>query len=302
MSPRILRIVWYAAIAWLFLGSAAVANDMTEAIKRGDLKEIEQLLKADPDATHYLDEDKRTPLMVAADKGRKDVVELLLKNGADVNETATRWKQTPIMFAWSPDIAELLIANGADVKAADTRGITALHMVENPKVALLLIAKGADVNAVAAGGWTPLMYAAIGREHSAEIADVLIKNGANLEATNSKGETALRIAARQGAPGAPVAELLKAKNARPDIFSVLNDAAAMKKMLKADPGLIRLRDARARTPLHAAAEDGFKDAVVLLVQNGADLEVIDDRGYPPLGWAIRARHDDVAEYLLTQVD
>ena len=70
----------------------------------------------------------RNVLMLAADKGKKEMVELLLNESADVNARSEgRW--TVLMIAAEGgygDIVELLIENGAEVDAENTNGKTAL--------------------------------------------------------------------------------------------------------------------------------------------------------------------------------
>jgi len=72
------------------------------------------------------------------------------------------------------EIAELLIENGADVNARGFLGTATLHSAAldgHKEIVELLIAKGANVNVKDDGGKTPLDYA------EGEIADLLRKHG-----------------------------------------------------------------------------------------------------------------------------
>ena len=66
------------------------------------------------------DEDSWTPLHSAVAGGHKDVVELLIAKGADVNAKNDKYGGTPLLHAAGEghkEIVELLIAAGADVNA-----------------------------------------------------------------------------------------------------------------------------------------------------------------------------------------
>ena len=109
-----------------------------------------------------------------ASRGWIKEVKQAIADGADVNAK----NGTPIRYAagnGQKDIVELLIGEGADVNLATTSGSTALHgaaVKGSTKTAELLIAAGADVNATwKASGVKPLDLAI--RWKNTETADLL---------------------------------------------------------------------------------------------------------------------------------
>jgi len=119
------------------------------------------------------------------------------------------------------EIAELLIAKGADVNAkGGVNGGTPLHWAAeegHKETAELLIVKGADVNAKNRGGGTPLHHAA--RKGHKEIVELLLAKGANVNAKNNYGNTPLDLASGETADllrkhGGKTAEELKAETAK----------------------------------------------------------------------------------------
>ena len=68
-----------------------------------------------------------TALSFACDKGRVEVVKLLIERGADVNVTDTFYQATPIVWAASnghTEVARLLIDAGADASTAMSIGVS----------------------------------------------------------------------------------------------------------------------------------------------------------------------------------
>ena len=121
-----------------------------------------------------------TPLLLAAAFGKKEILELFIAKGGDV-KVVQPGDKTPLYYAAAKghkEIVELLIEKGADVNAKENNGVTPLHYaawVGHKEIIELLIAAGADVNVKVENGMTPLDYA-IRRKHP-ETADHIRKLG-----------------------------------------------------------------------------------------------------------------------------
>ena len=102
----------------------------------------------------------------AVGTGNIEAVKQHLAAGTDVNAKADENGWTPLhgaALSGHKEIAELLIAEGADVNADDGGGGTPLHRAAaagHREIAELLIAKGVDVNAKSVFG-TPLDQAQV---------------------------------------------------------------------------------------------------------------------------------------------
>ena len=128
------------------------------------------------------DELKAAESIVAAIRlGNIEAIKQHLADGADVNAKEAKNQITPLHWAaWRgrKEIAELLIAKGADLNTKNKDGGTPLHNAAwkgHVEIAKLLIVKNADVNAKDVEGQTPLDWAE--EEKQKEIADLLRKHG-----------------------------------------------------------------------------------------------------------------------------
>jgi len=148
----------------------------------------------------------------ARDGGSILPVRLLLWLGADVNAELIGDGTTPLLYAVQRDngnreLAELLIASGADVNQRDWHGMSPIFSVmdhTDSEMLSLLIEHGVNVNERRRSDWTPLHEAA--RLGSVEKATLLIQAGAEVAARDSSGRTPRDIALSSGHPEA--AELL----------------------------------------------------------------------------------------------
>lgn len=134
----------------------------------------------------------------AAAMGRKEIVELLLKSGVDVN--ITEWSgRTPLHWAAQEgqcEIAELLIKNGANVNIQE-EGQTPLYIASGEghfDLVKILLEHGADIELCF--DTTPFQIACAFENY--EVASLLLENGANMDATDDDGRTALFYAKVRG--------------------------------------------------------------------------------------------------------
>ncbi|USO00841.1 MAG: ankyrin repeat domain-containing protein [Alphaproteobacteria bacterium] len=143
------------------------------------------------------DNNDKTVLMYASEKGCLDVVKLLIAKEADVGKFDSN-KKTALMYASEKGHADViaLLAGKAFVDAYDNSEKTALMYASEQwkwDAVQALIGSGADVNFRNNRYLkTALMYAAEkGHMHNVEI---LINHGADVDATDKNGKTALRLA------------------------------------------------------------------------------------------------------------
>jgi ankyrin repeat protein len=107
-----------------------------------------------------------TPMIcIAARSGRKEIIEWLVEQGAEINAISKDRGYSPVMDAvWksSLDVVELLIKLGADLNIVSNDGQTALIIAtgaSNPRICELLVKNGADPNFKDRMGMSSLEYA-----------------------------------------------------------------------------------------------------------------------------------------------
>jgi ankyrin repeat protein len=215
----------------------------------------------------------------------------------------------------------VLAKQPTELKRTEGDGTTALHWAvraDDLETTRLLLAAGADVKAATREGITPLALAAI--NGSLPMTETLLKAGANPNVALPEGETILMTAARTGRPDV-IKALIKAGadvNARESWFGETalmwaageNHADAVHVLVEAGADVnarSRLLDVPRRrtgqsvlplgswTPLMHAARQGSLAGLRALVDEGADLNLVDPDGATALVIAIiNANYDEAA--------
>uniref|UniRef100_A0A7N6AI28 Ankyrin 1, erythrocytic a n=1 Tax=Anabas testudineus TaxID=64144 RepID=A0A7N6AI28_ANATE len=142
-----------------------------------------------------------TPLHLASQEGRPDMVSLLISKQANVN-LGNKSGLTPLHLVAQEGhvgIADILVKQGASVYAATRMGYTPLHVAchyGNIKMVKFLQQQQANVNSKTRLGYTPLHQAA--QQGHTDIVTLLLKHGAQPNETTTSGTSALAIAKRLG--------------------------------------------------------------------------------------------------------
>uniref|UniRef100_A0A8C5SY06 Poly [ADP-ribose] polymerase n=1 Tax=Laticauda laticaudata TaxID=8630 RepID=A0A8C5SY06_LATLA len=214
-----------------------------------------------------------TPLHCAASSPypkRKQVCELLLRKGANINEK-TKDFLTPLHVASEKahnDVVEVVVKHEAKVNALDNLGQTSLHRAAHCghlQTCRLLLSFGCDPSIISLQGFTASQ---MGNENVQQ----LLQEGVPLG--NSEADRQLLEAAKAG------------------------DVDTVKKLCTTHSVNCRDIEGRQSTPLHFAAGYNRVSVVEYLLQHGADVHAKDKGGLVPLHNACSYGHYEVAELLV----
>ncbi len=104
-----------------------------EAIRAGQTSEVRKAIELNPELVNQPDQRGFTPLIMAAYMGQKEIAELLLEIGADIDglDAVGSSALMGVSFKGDVEIASMLIAKGANVYIQNQRGETALSFAKN---------------------------------------------------------------------------------------------------------------------------------------------------------------------------
>ncbi|XP_066151154.1 transient receptor potential cation channel subfamily A member 1 isoform X2 [Euwallacea fornicatus] len=233
------------------------------------------------------DVQKMTPLHCAAMFDHPEIVEYLIKEGADCNPI-DKERRSPLLLAalrggWKT--VHTLIRLGADINIKDINKRNVLHLVvmnggqlerfgeevsnAKSKESLLQLLNEKDLT-----GCSPLHYAS--REGHIRSLENLIRLGAVINLKNNNNESPLHFAARYGRYN------------------------TVRQLLDSEKGnfIINESDGEGMTPLHIASQQGHTRVVQLLLNRGALLHR-DHDGRNPLHLAAMNGYTQTIELLLS---
>ncbi len=264
---------------------------------------VELLLKHGADTKDIKQRDT-LPLVVAAREGYLSIVKLLLTYGADINcsTEAGRTALGESARLGHGQIVSLLLETHADMNAPIGFPLMAPLFLAarggHAEIAKLLIDNGAHLEVRVTNGVTPLIFAA--HNCHASTVPVLLEKGAFINAKDDQGYTALCKASYQGHVDT-VSVLLQygadVNIGNPLIEAVQKGSYQVTELLLNAGSLVN-SVRRNFTALHVASHSGWLVLVKLLVERGAEVDSYLDNT-TPLHLACFSGHADVAKYLIT---
>lgn len=288
-------------------------RQLINAIETNQTEKLQQLLDAGADI-HEREHKNEFPLLLCAQKGHVESLQILLNNGADCQQK-NQEGMTALHFAANAECVKTLLQAGSDLHALSNDHCNALHVVSGVGFAdsiPALIEAGIDVNSTGYNKFTPLFFAAnaecvqallkagakidikgvnkctpLHLIRTGDAAQALIDAGAHVEATTSEGYTPLHIAVDAGHDSVMNA-LLKAKANVHAVnkqgytpLHVTNSIQAVQSLLAAGADL-HARDQQNNTVLHTTAQKGYNKAILPLIDAGLHVDTTGYKNRTPL--------------------
>lgn len=229
----------------------SVLDALCEAVTEGDSKAVQLLLSSASVDVGV----KSEALMLAAERGRVEIVEMLLSAGANVNahEAFVGTACHAAARRRHADVLRVLLAHRPNLRLTDAVGQTALRTALNlgdDRAIVLLIEGGAPL------------------DDSVLVCEVASAGVDAIEALRGRGVV--------------LSELRGRNDCTPLHFvAIAGDVAAMSLLIRCGVDL-DARDALGETCSHSAANWGVADSLRYLIDAGADIERVNEEGFTPL--------------------
>ena len=264
-------------------------TDIFQAIRQNKLESVAAILKSEPDLLNQANQSGQTPLLVAAQARRTNIVDFLDAQGV-------RWDPVSAILSGHVEVLRKLIAqqpnlafNGSLLReAADNGNVPAVE---------ILLAAGADLKATDQYGLSPLGIA-LSQQHG-NVADLLTKRGSTKNifdavfTDDAKTVEALigqdkSLASAANDDGLSVAEVAAATG-KDQILKLLLDKGVSPNFQNPATG---------KSLIEAAAECNQTNTAELLIQRRTKLDIEDNDGYSPIHIAALRDSAAVLELLL----
>ena len=258
---------------------------LLEAVTTGNNEAVEFLLQLETVNIDHTNEEGKTALMLACERGHEDTVHSLLSAGANVNIQDNKgW--TALMIASEHNhisIIHMLLQANANPHLKKSNGSNAVMIASfhgNYEVVELLIGKGVDYKHQQEDGWNAFMMAC--QNGHTQIVELLLKEQVDPNVQNNDGVNAFMLACLNG--HTQIVQLLLKEQVDPNarqkdgwdafMFASANGHIQIIELLlkkRVDPNV---QGIHGHTPLMIASVNGHYEVAKLLLEWKADPNII----------------------------
>jgi len=277
-------------------------------MSRNPKTNIDLLIKSGADINARSGGFNLTPLQQAAWSGKLEAVKALLAHKPDVNAT-TESGDTALTYAFvadSKEIFNLLLESGVDINHG--RSALAQCMVYGggrddwPE---FLLSKGADPNrkGTDADRFVPIIQAIINGNTNYVAALLKYRVDLNTRYRNGADDfSPLELAMDEGRLDIALMlqnYVLQSRSNTVSFAAATGDLDSIRSLIARNPQSIEDKDELGLTPLAWAAEKGQREAAELLLSLGADANAAGKAGRRPIDWAATSGYLPLVELLAT---
>lgn len=307
-------------LLWLLLGTATASETLfLDALRRGDLVQLDQYYQKNPALLQTRTNDQRTLLHLAITYRNRELVNWLLQHGVAADQVDQRG-DSPLhsLVRYWPDahISRRLLAAGADPNRLNRAGDTPLFLQMRlnqraPDLTAALLDGGADPNRATRDGWVPLHFAI--QQAMVRTTDLLLQAGAAVDHANRAGQRPIHMFGPRNATMTrdlredylQALELLLERGAQVNVAGVFRDQVAGTEYDRKRLALLlrfglQVKDAAGRGTLGLHDVSGV-DLLELLLAHGAERDERDAAGRTRLAAAVaRGETPATVIFLLSQ--
>ncbi|MCF7793036.1 MAG: ankyrin repeat domain-containing protein [Candidatus Cloacimonetes bacterium] len=300
----------YRGIEFIFEDVEEIQQTRTifTLIRDGNIEEVKDLVKQNPNIVDSTNSGY-TPLIFAVYYKNMDIVDLLLKNNADVNYQNPATKIDALNMSLRHrdlSLIKKLVKNGANINAQNDRKETALHIAvrsNSNEISEYLINAGVDLNLVDDNDKTALVTAI--ESNNKEIADLILAKGAEFPEDKQEINKLLHISLANGQINISKALISKCTDfddkdeiARSFLHNAVigGDFVSAKKLVEKGAD-INVVDSLSKTALHYSIMHNNKKLTKLLIDEDTDINAIDNTGRTATSIAQDWGHKDILDYL-----
>eukprot|EP00435_Cladocopium_sp_Y103_P068216 s234_g31.t1 len=290
---------------------ASKDSKLIDAVKRGHLGEVQELLKDGADVDQTDDHLGLTPLMWAAARNSTEMVKAILAENPEMDfQNKVGWSALIAAARYgSTEMVKAILAEHPNIELRKTDGWSALMEAArygSTEMVKAILAENPEIDLQNKVGWSALMEAA--RYGSTERVKAILAENPEIDQEEIEGWSVLMLAARYGST--EMVKAILAKNPKTDLQNKEGSSALMiaahsgstevVKAILAKKAKVDVQDKLGWSALMIAARFGSTDMVKAILAENPEMDVQNKDGWSALMEAARYGSTDMVKAILAE--